>query len=638
MGRWIVLTVVLLVSIGVSFTYGGNSISSSGIPGSIVQKPTDKPNDKPIKIIAHNGKNYCYSPMFGSNESYIQLQGCGDKTPKARYDVFQRISYYINNTWLCVTTPEKVIKGETNWDYVNLRPCTINDPQQRWIVKNNAFWTADGRYQLKDVHWLAYISKTSGDYYNHTLDSTMNDWVKTVATPGNVSIQTSIAWDSNWGDGVWNNMAGRYFIRSGGSDRNTTPIYYNPENGHLAQFNPANGLLSCMYSKVGKYNWNWVYWAPCSDAPVTSKENSAYWNIYFETQEGGTITDYQGNILRVTKAGPHWGVAYTVKPSYLNVDTTHSPTSLFFVDKDLLNWVRYTTGNLGNTEQYCPAGNKKSHAHKRVKRNLPSDFQLTDDWIRRFYDIARSATYESARPGYRPQQVGVCGVCLLHSFQMLAELQEYHSQRPLQSGGYFFDTAPDRDPFISFSRRYRELYRLLTNVPATYANRGRVLAYASTMIMMPQYEWESSAPMTTRPEMLSHIRSLINSPPGSIWLVLMRRQRANGTISGHAVPVIRTSEGLVAIRTNTPTTSFNDYRSSLIPRTNPEEILADLEGPGRTMLVLTTIQPVGAYESVFGLMVSNRDCTGEGEDRRGSGRYPISSLVNQCSGGRCTLQ
>ncbi|ULH29541.1 DUF1561 domain-containing protein [Leptospira weilii] len=28
----------------------------------------------------------------------------------------------------------------------------------------------------------------------------------------------------------------------------------------------------------------------------------------------------------------------------------------------------------------------------------------------------------------------------------------------------------------------------------------------------------------------------------------------------------------------------------------------------------------------------------EGEDRRGSGRYPISSLVNQCSGGRCTLQ
>ncbi|AXR66962.1 DUF1561 domain-containing protein [Leptospira mayottensis] len=638
MGRWIVLTVVLLVSIGVSFTYGGNSISSNGISGSIIQKPTDKPNDKSIKIVAHNGRNYCYSPMFSHNESYIQIQQCGDRTPKARYDVFQRISYYINNTWLCITTSEKVIKGEANWDYVNLRPCTINNPQQRWIVKNNAFWTADGRYQLKDVNWLAYISRTSTDYYNHTLDSTMNEWVKTVATPGNVSIQTFIAWDSNWGDGLWNNIASRYFIHSGGSDRNTTPIYYNPENGHLAEYNSANGLLSCMYSKVGKYNWNWVYWAPCNDVPVSNKENSAYWNVYFETIEGGMITDYQGNMLRVVKAGPNWGVAYAAKPSYLEVDTTHSPTSLFIVDKDLLNWIRYTTGNLGNTEQYCPAGNKKNDAYKRVKRNLSSDFQLTDDWVRRLYDIARSATYESARPGYRPQQIGVCGVCLIHSFQMLAELQEYHSQRPLQSGGYFFDTAPDRDPFISFSRRYRELYRLLTNVPVTYSNRGRVLAFASTTIMMPQYEWESSSPITTRPEMLSHIRSLINSPPGSIWLALMRRRRANGTVSGHAVPILRTSQGLVVIRTNTPTISFNDYRQSLTPMTNPDEVIANLEGPDRTLTVLTTIQPVGAYESAFGLMVSNRDCTGEGGDRRGSGRYPISSLVNQCSGGRCTLQ
>ncbi|EMJ92336.1 hypothetical protein LEP1GSC198_0030 [Leptospira kirschneri str. JB] len=31
---------------------------------------------------------------------------------------------------------------------------------------------------------------------------------------------------------------------------------------------------------------------------------------------------------------------------------------------------------------------------------------------------------------------------------MLAELQEYHSQGPLQSGGYFFDTAPDTNPLF----------------------------------------------------------------------------------------------------------------------------------------------------------------------------------------------
>ncbi|WP_138995863.1 DUF1561 family protein, partial [Leptospira borgpetersenii] len=69
-----------------------------------------------------------------------------------------------------------------------------------------------------------------------------------------------------------------------------------------------------------------------------------------------------------------------------------------------------------------------------VKRTLPPNFQLSDDWIRRLYEIAVS-TIDTARPS------GVCGVCLLQSFQMLAELQEYHSQGPLQSGGYFFDTA-----------------------------------------------------------------------------------------------------------------------------------------------------------------------------------------------------
>ncbi|MBE8431941.1 DUF1561 family protein, partial [Leptospira interrogans serovar Pomona] len=266
----------------------------------------------------------------------------------ARYDVFQRISYNINDTWLCITVPESVVKGETNWDYVHLKPCTINDPLQRWIVKENSFWTADERYRLKDYNWYAYISKNSGDYYNHTLDSSMSDWINTVATPGNISILTSIA---------WNLGSNRYFIRSGGSDKNTTPIYYNPESGHLAQYNPESGSLYCMYSRVGSYNWNWVTWALCNDASI-SKDNPAYWNVYLATEEGGMIMDYQGNALRVTRYGSNWGVAYTAKLSYLKKDTTYSPTSLFIVDRDLLNWVRYTASNLGKTDQYCPAGKK----------------------------------------------------------------------------------------------------------------------------------------------------------------------------------------------------------------------------------------------------------------------------------------
>ncbi|WP_017854665.1 DUF1561 domain-containing protein [Leptospira interrogans] len=635
MGRWIVLRVSLLVLIGIGFEYGINHTSinaSSKSDYSIAQKPADQPKDKSIQVVMHGGSNYCYSPVFTKGEGYIWIDYCSDNTAKARYDVFQRISYNINNTWLCITAPETVVKGEETWNYVNLRPCTINDPLQRWIVKDNSFWTANGRYRLKDTNWYGYISRNSGDRYDHTLNSSMDDWIKTVAIPGNISIQTSIAWDLQTTEGNE-----RYFIRWGSSNKNTTPLYYNPESGHIAQYDPSSGLLNCMYSKMtDKYDWNWVQWGKCSDAPI-KKENPAFWNVYFVANAGGMITDYKGNILRVTKEGPNWGVAYTAKPSYLEKDTTHSPTSVFTVDVDLLKWIRYTTSNLGKTDQYCPAGKKESRIYQRVKRNLPSDFQLSVAWVQRLYDIARSATFESANPGAIPQRHGACGVCLLHSFQMIAELMEYHSREPLTSGGYFFNTASNRDPFLSFSQRYPELDRLVTNVPVDYANRGRVLAFASAMIMLPQYEWESSSPLTTRSDIQSHIRSLINSPPGSIWLGLLRRQRANGSISGHAVPILRTSEGLVVIPTNMPTASLNTYIQSLAPTMDPNEVINRLEN-GRTLTTLTTIRPVGTYETPFSLTVSSRDCTGDGDDRRGSGRYPISSLINQCSGGRCILQ
>ncbi|MCR8646673.1 hypothetical protein BEN43_03290 [Leptospira interrogans serovar Bataviae] len=547
----------------------------------------------------------------------------------ARYDVFQRISYNINNTWLCITAPEKVIKAEKNWDYVHLRPCTINDPLQRWTIKDNSFWTADGVYRLKNYNWYGYISRNSGDRYNHTLDSSMNDWVNTIATPGNISIQTSIAWNLQTTEGQE-----RYFIRWGGSDKNTTPLYYNPENGHLAQYNPISGSLYCMYSQVGGNQWNWVTWALCSDAAI-SKNNPAFWNVFFKTEEGGIITDYKGNLLRVTRYGSNWGVAYAAKPDFVKTDTKNSPTSLFVLDKSLLDWTRYTYSNLGKTDQYCPAGKHGSIIHRRVKRTLPPDFQLTEEWIQRLYAIARSTTRQT-------QHSGICGVCLLQTFQMLAELQEYHSQRPLSAGGYFFDTAPNADPFISFRQRYPLLDNTLSdaiNIFGPSYNTTWLLTLAYAITMLPQYEWTLSNTFNTRPEILSYISSLINSPPGSIWLAILRWRRPDGTFIGHSVPILRTSQGLVVIPTNVSSSrTLENFRQSLIPSTDPNHIITNLERPNVTLTRFTTIELGGLYQNTFDFLISNNNCTGEGEDRRGTGNYPSSTSVNQCSGdGRCAL-
>ncbi|EKO62873.1 PF07598 family protein [Leptospira kirschneri str. H2] len=541
--------------------------------------------------------------------------------------MFQRISYNVNNTWLCITAPETVIHAEKTWDYVHLRPCTINDPLQRWIVKENSFWTADGNYRVKDTNWYGYISRNSGDNYNHTLDSSMDDWVKTVATPGNISIQTSIAWDLQTTAGNE-----RYFVRWGGSDKNTTPLYYNPESGHLAQYDPVSGSLYCMYSNVGKSDWNWVTWASCSDAAI-SKNNPAFWNVSFETEEGGIITDYQGNILRVTRYGSNWGIAYAVKPDYLKRDITHFPTSLFIVNKDLLDWTRYTASNLGKTDPYCPAGNKESLGRKRVVRTLPPNFQLTDAWIRRLYAIATSNT--------PPVSIeGICRTCMLHSFQMLAELQEYHSQGPLQSGGYFFDTAPNTDPFVSIRQRYPELSALITDIPEVYGritSSTRIRAYGYARNMLPQYLWNLSNEFTTPTEISSQVNWLFRNPAGSIWLTIALLQTQSGSLVWRAVPILRTSQGLVVIQTNLRDSSLNTYRQILAPLSNPSQVIGRLTPQGAILQRLITIELGHYYQNPLNVMISNSNCTGEGEDRRGTGKSPTSTSVNQCASGRCTL-
>uniref|UniRef100_UPI000A4D85C5 DUF1561 family protein n=1 Tax=Leptospira noguchii TaxID=28182 RepID=UPI000A4D85C5 len=73
------LIVVLLISIGVGFEYGMNHTSVDASPKSgysIVQKPTDQPKDKPIKVVVSDGGKFCYAPIFSGGESYIQIQQC----------------------------------------------------------------------------------------------------------------------------------------------------------------------------------------------------------------------------------------------------------------------------------------------------------------------------------------------------------------------------------------------------------------------------------------------------------------------------------------------------------------------------------------------------------------------------------
>ncbi|KEG19321.1 hypothetical protein H710_01103 [Bartonella bacilliformis Ver097] len=56
----------------------------------------------------------------------------------ARYDLFQRVAWNVNDTWLCMTAPNSVTgldgKATSEWGYLLLRPCVINNPNQQWVL------------------------------------------------------------------------------------------------------------------------------------------------------------------------------------------------------------------------------------------------------------------------------------------------------------------------------------------------------------------------------------------------------------------------------------------------------------------------------------------------------------------------
>ncbi|MFT4360139.1 DUF1561 family protein, partial [Bartonella bacilliformis] len=370
------------------------------------------------------------------------------------------------------------------------------------------------------------------------------------------------------------------------------------------------------------------------------------WDIVFYARREGTLTDYQGNFLRVTQYGLNWGSPYTVKPNYLEKDTTNSPKSNFLFSYDMERWNRYVNGNLGDTLAYCPApGIKENVAKIRVKRSLPPDFTLTDAWINRLWEIAISTS-----PGGL-EHISFCGICLLQTLQMLAELQENYPGNPFQHRtGYFFDTHEGVDPFPSFRTRFPELAERLqatmsyVNLPwhvgeDSFTRTSRVTR-ATALILLPRYDWRPSIIARTEEEMRRRLQDLLRAPPGTAWYIaIVRSNRDGSNMIGHAQPILRTNQGLVLIPTNADDMPLSRFRQYITPTRNAEELINLLSARSALRIhSLVTYQMAQLDEIPLNLYVSQSNCTGEGDGRRGDKHLPRASLINQCTSGRCAIQ
>ena len=607
-------------------------------PISVVQKLTDKPKDRQIKINTNSGNTLCYIPTFSVGairNSYIGILNCSLKEAlPARFDVFGRIGFFINQTWLCITAPEEVSIYHREEGYLYLYPCVLNKSSQRWKIKDNRFFSIDESYQIQDDGSYLYATWKLGKYFNHTLDKSMQEWIDTIAYPMNLSMETSLAWELTTQYGIE-----KYFLQNNKSTKDTTPLIYNVENGHFAQYDYLSGSLYCMYSNVGNNDWNWVWWALCSDTrPI--KKNTAGWKIVQLDSNRAVLLDIDGNALRFTRYGYYWGVPYAAKPSYLEKDTKNSPTSSIIIDRDMKDWLRFINGNEGLNLETCPAN---VFTKNRNKRELNSPFTLTPEWLNRILSIITSTDGQL-------DSSGICGTCLLQSYQIVAEILENPSQ-PIypQGGGYYFNTSPNVSPFISFRARNSLLDRTFEDIvtwfryPVVTGEDAIIRAIERAEIggvsMLPQYTWRTIDRATTSGDVSRALQSVFNSAPNTIFIaVLVRLNPTTGRNSGHAMVVIRTQDGAIAIPTNARTMTLERLSASTVVLNTVDALRNNLSLSGRRFFPIMgvgVIEVGRVYDNPFSTAISFNNCTGDGSDRRGSGAAPSSIFVNQCLSGRC---
>lgn len=276
---------------------------------------------------------------------------------------------------------------------------------------------------------------------------------------------------------------------------------------------------------------------------------------------------------------------------------------------------------------------------------LPIDFNLSA-WVARMLQIIGTTNDEALAT-----RTGICGTCMLHSYQIIAEFMHYHNSPPL-GGGYFFDAVPNTNPFTSFQNRNPLLYDTLSDIVDYYGRTNLIghtetftntveVAFASSISMLPQYEWNLIGSASTTREINALLSNIFNvSQPGAMYFtVLMRYVPETRDFRGHAVVTIRASTGFIVIPTNIRGISLNSLRAYTQLATTPQELqerfTMRLTGSPLNLVGLAFIEVREPFNLPFASALSFQDCGGFGEDRRGNAALPRASTLNQCSSGRC---
>lgn len=367
--------------------------------------------------------------------------------------------------------------------------------------------------------------------------------------------------------------------------------------------------------------------------------------------------NYLNPVSKLDEAYPHNALSTAdtsnTNLGYANADLLHA-NSLEFklqnaintintkaISKDFKAFVKNADAVNLNTNFNANSG---ANLNKPILQ-LPIDFNLSA-WVARMLQIIGTTNDEALAT-----RTGICGTCMLHSYQIIAEFMHYHNSPPL-GGGYFFDAVPNTNPFTSFQNRNPLLYDTLSDIVDYYGRTNLIghtetftntveVAFASSISMLPQYEWNLIGSASTTREINALLSNIFNvSQPGAMYFtVLMRYVPETRDFRGHAVVTIRASTGFIVIPTNIRGISLNSLRAYTQLATTPQELqerfTMRLTGSPLNLVGLAFIEVREPFNLPFASALSFQDCGGFGEDRRGNAALPRASTLNQCSSGRC---
>lgn len=284
-----------------------------------------------LVVRTHTGAEYCLRPANARTPSalatrtYLYLDNCSDSvaSQKAVFTLSGQIAFPQDDFGIpmCVTAPENVVGGSSQWDWVQLWPCDRANPYQKWIISKGRLYSQQNpSLYIQDKDFYGVMSKDNSGFDHVLVSGKM---------PSRFFVDASKE-ITNWFEIGMNFEQSnvRYYPTAQNNNANINylnRIYYDDDNKRLVRmeyygraFQSFGNSLTCLGSNqvaYGTSSWDWALWENCLAYPSDTK-NSLKWSLI--NDDGSTpitlvhFKDLNGNRLYANlKNSVNWGRLYT---------------------------------------------------------------------------------------------------------------------------------------------------------------------------------------------------------------------------------------------------------------------------------------------------------------------------------------